>query len=85
MTIVDDTVVGRDTAPTSTSPVRGIFFSKTTVWLPADKVTAPGEASSSERTEKSVSVAGNGGNLGAVRLPRWRVALRLILLYVLLW
>jgi hypothetical protein len=66
ITTVDDMVVGRDTAPadTGTSPVWMIFHSTTTVWLPAVTVTAPRETSSSEPTEKPVSVAGNGGGCG---------------------
>ncbi|GAB7324487.1 hypothetical protein MBLNU13_g08406t1 [Cladosporium sp. NU13] len=65
ITIVDDMVVGRDVGPTSTSPAWEIFFSTNTVWLPAVTVTAPREASSSEPTEKPVSVAGDGGGCGS--------------------
>ena len=63
ITIVDDMVVGRDTALTSTSPVWEIFFSTTTIWPPAATVTAPREASS-KPTEKPIGVAGNGGGCG---------------------
>lgn len=64
VTIIDDMVVGRDAAPTSTSPVREIFSSTMTIWLPAVTATAPREANSSEPTEKPISIAGNGGGCG---------------------
>lgn len=63
LTIVDDVVVGRDTAATSTSPVWEIFFSTTTIWPPASAITAPREMSS-KPTEKPIGVASNAGECG---------------------
>lgn len=60
--IIDDVSIEGRSAPAETSPVWEIFFSTTTIWLPASTgtTTAPGRASS-EPTEKPIGVATNGG------------------------
>ena len=58
--IVNDMAIERDAAPTSESPVWEIYLSTTTVWPPASTIPA----TSSEPTEKPISVAGNGGDCG---------------------
>lgn len=63
--IIDDMVLERETPPSGESPVWIIGFFTTTIWPPASTgtITAPGDTSS-EPTEKPISVASNGGGCG---------------------
>lgn len=61
--IIDDLGIAGRSAPAETSPVWEIFFSTTTVWPVASTTTEP-HHTSSEPTEKPISVAGNGGDCG---------------------